>query len=49
MVPAVTTLLGWPNYGPYGTYPQAQLYWLLLGWPNCEVDGRSNKILPAVQ
>jgi hypothetical protein len=33
VLPAVTTLMGWPNYGPYGTYPQAQLYWLLLGWP----------------
>ena len=34
VLPAVTTLMGWPNYGPYGsTYPQGQLFWLLLGWP----------------
>ncbi len=33
VLPAVTTLMGWSNYGPYGTYPQAQLYWILLGWP----------------
>ncbi len=36
MVPAVTTLLGWPNYGPYGTthrHNSTGLAELWVGWP----------------
>ena len=29
--------------GRVGPYPQAQLYWLLLGWPNYGVDGGLNE------